>query len=139
MEIADVRKHVKAAMERARRTASDRRARADEAARAYETFLERVAVPLVRQVENVLRAEGYPFKTNTPGGSVRLISERSGEDYIEIGFDGGLEPPSVVGRTSRARGRRVIETEHVIGGPADLQEEDVLKFLLKELEPLVER
>src|SRR5262249_33879241 len=65
MEIADVRKQVKAALDRAKRAAADRRAQTDEAARAYETFLERIAVPIFRQVENVLRVERHPFKTFT--------------------------------------------------------------------------
>jgi hypothetical protein len=45
----------------------------------------------------------------------------------------------VSGRASRSRGRRVVESEGPIGPPAALTEEDVLAFVLKSLEPLVER
>jgi hypothetical protein len=139
MEIADVRKRVNEAVERAKRRAAERRARGDEAARAYDTFLEGTAVPIFRQVSNVLRAQGYMFTLFTPSGSVRLMSDRGSEDYIELTLDTTGPAPAVVGHSSRARGRRVVETEHTIGDPARLTEEDVLAFVLKELEPFVER
>ena len=141
MEIADVRKRVLQTIERAKREASARRARGDEASRDYGEFLDRLAVPLFHQVARALRAEGHAFNVFTPSGSVRLASERSGEDYIELLLDTSGTTPQVVGHCSRSRGRRVLETERPIGeGPiADLTEEDVLAFLLKELEPFVER
>jgi len=137
MEIADVRKRILATIERAKQRAADRRARTDEAARAYSTFLESTAVPLFRQAANVLRAEGYQFSASTPSGSVRLMSDRTVEDFIEIVLDTNGETPQVVGHTSRARGRRVVENERTIGDPARLDENDVLEFLTKELEPLL--
>jgi hypothetical protein len=139
MEIADVRKRVYATMERAKQRAAGRRARADEAARAYSTFLETIAVPIFRQVAQVLRAEGYVFNVFTPSGSVRLMSERAAEDYIELTLDTAGDEPQVVGHASRSRGRRVIESEGAIGDPAALSESDVLDFLTKELEAFVER
>ena len=39
---------------------------------------------VVQQVANVLRVEGYPFVVHTPAGSVRLASEKSGNDYVEL-------------------------------------------------------
>ena len=46
----------------------------------------------------------------------------------------------ILGHSCRARGRRIIEHERPIGeGPVrDVTEEDVLAFVLEELEPLVE-
>ncbi len=61
MEVSEVRKRVNETIERARRAAARRRALADEAAAEYERFLERVAVPLFRQIGNVLRAERHMF------------------------------------------------------------------------------
>ena len=78
MEISDVRKRVLETIDRAKRAAAERRVRADEAAREYGVFLERVAVPLFHQLAGALRAEGYLFNVFTPGGSVRLMSDRSG-------------------------------------------------------------
>ncbi|HJZ76550.1 MAG TPA: hypothetical protein VKE51_32670 [Vicinamibacterales bacterium] len=140
MEIAEVRKRILATIERARQRAVERRSRSDEAGRAYATFLESVAVPLFRQVANVLRAEGYHFTVFTPSGSVRLMSDRTAEDFIELTLDtSGDQPPQVVGHTSRSRGRRVTEEERAVGPPAALSEHDLLDFLLKELEGFVER
>ncbi len=100
-----------------------------------------MAVPLFRQLANALKAHGYPFSLFTPGGSVRLMSERSSEDYIELTLDTSDDPPRVIGRSSRGRGHRVVESEQPIGEGAvrDLTEEHVLQFVLKELEPFLER
>ena len=81
MQTSDVRKRVRETIERARRRAADRRARGDEASHDFDAFLERVAVPLVRQIANVLKADGYHFTVFTPSGSVRLMSDRRA-DYI---------------------------------------------------------
>jgi hypothetical protein len=141
MEISEVRQRVLGAIDRAKRHAADRRVQADEASKEYALFLERIAVPLFRQVANALKAEGYTFTVFTPGGSVRLMSDRNAEDYIEILLDLTGERPVVMGHASRARGRRVLESEHPLNhGPVrDLTEDQVLGFLLKQLEPLVER
>ena len=87
METSDVRKRIKDALERAQRQAAERRTRNAEASAAYETFLHRTAVPVFQQVANVLRVEGYPFVVHTPAGSVRLASEKSGNDYVELRLD----------------------------------------------------
>lgn len=139
MEIADVKRRVLATIDRAKRRAAVHRARVDEVTRAYEIFLERTAVPVFRQVANVLRAEAYPFNVFTPGGTVRLVSDRGSDDYIELTLDTTGDEPTVAGHSKRSRGRRVIEAERAIGDPATLTEEDVLAFVAKELEPFVER
>ncbi|PYR12241.1 MAG: hypothetical protein DMG00_09280, partial [Acidobacteria bacterium] len=109
MQTSDVRKRVRETIERARRRAADRRARGDEASRDFDAFLERVAVPLVRQIANVLKADGYHFTVFTPSGSVRLMSDRRAEDYIELTFDASGDTGRVVGRSSHLRGKNVIE------------------------------
>jgi hypothetical protein len=141
MEISLIRKRVLETIDYARKSAIERRARTDQAAREYEVFLDRVAIPLFRQVANVLRAEGYQFTVFTPGGSVRLMSDRTAEDYVEISLDTTGDQARVIGHTSRARGRRVMEAERPIadGTPAELTEGDVISYLLRELEPFVER
>jgi hypothetical protein len=141
MEISEVRQQVLAAIDRARRGAAERRTRTDEASREFDVFLERLAVPLFRQVANALKAEGYSFTVFTPGGSVRLMSDKTTEDYIELSLDTSGAQPLVVGRSSRARGRRVVESERPVGeGPVrEISEDHVLRFLMAELEPFVER
>lgn len=141
METADVRRRVVETIERARRSAAERRVRTDEAGRAFGAFLEEKAVPLVRQIAGALRAAGYPFGVSTPEGAVRMTSEKTGQDYIEIVLDTSGDEPAVVTHVSRARGRRVIETERPVGtGPvATLTEAQLLESLMTELAPFVER
>jgi hypothetical protein len=141
MEISLVRKRLHEAMARARQHAADRRARADAASQAFDRFLVDTAVPLMRQIANVLRAEGYLFSVSTPAGSVRLLSDKDAADFIELSLDGSADTPHVVARVSRTRGRRIIDVEHVVasGHPEAIDEEQLLTFVLKELEPFVER
>jgi hypothetical protein len=139
MEISIVRKRLTETIERAKKQAIERRGRADQASRDFEVFLQKIAVPLFRQVANALKADGYAFTVFTPSGSVRLMSDRSASDYIELTLDTSDIPARVMGQISRARGSRVIDAERAIGGPEALTEELVLEFLLKELEAFVER
>lgn len=141
METSVVRRGVLETIERARRSAAERRARSDEAAQIYAEFLNQIAIPLVRQLAGALKASGYPFGVFTPGGGVRLMSERAAEDYIELSLDTSGDQPIVLGHVSRAWGRRIVETERPIAnGPiAGLTEQQVLDFFLRELEPFVER
>ena len=89
----------------------------------------------------MLKVEGYPFSVFTPGASVRLMSERNADDYIEIVLDMSGAEPAVMGHSRRGRGSRVLESERPVGaGPiSQLTEKDVLEYLMKELEPFVER
>ena len=141
MEVSDVRRRVREAMERAKRRPAERKTRNDEATRDYEQFLQRIAVPLFRQIGNVLRAEGHTFTVSTPGSGVRLTSDRSG-DYMELRLDTEGPTPQVMIHSTRGRGSRVIDSESPIGAGvpiASLAEEDVLVPVLTELEPFVER
>ncbi len=142
MEIADVRRKVLESMAAARRAAAERRARADLAAGEYARFLETTAVPLCRQIVNVLRAEGHPFTLATPAGGVRLSSDRAPDDFVELTLDTSGDRPVVLGRRRRRHGGRVIESEHPVNereAIGDLTDADLLRFLLRELEPFVER
>jgi len=139
MEISVVRKRLTETIDRAKRQAADRRGRSDQATRDFEVFLQKVAVPLVRQLANALKADGYAFTVFTPTDSVRLMSDRVAEDYIELTLDTTENPPRVMGQISRTRCRRVIDAERPIGAPDTLTEEQLLDFLLKELEAFVER
>jgi hypothetical protein len=139
METADVRKHLLRTIEQVRRRAADRRTRNDEAAKAFEALLTRTAVPLFRQVANILKAESIAFTVFTPSGSVRMMSDRSTEDFIELSLDSDGETPQVIGHTSRNRGSRVIQSEEAIGAPETIGEEQLLEFVTKAVERFVER
>jgi hypothetical protein len=139
MEISLVRKRLTDTIERAKKQAAERRGRSDQASRDFEVFLQKTAVPLFRQVANALKADGYGFTVFTPSGSVRLMSDRSTDDFIELLLDAAEDPPRVTAHVSRTRGRRVIDAERPVGAPEALTEEELLAFLLKELEAFVER
>lgn len=142
MEISHVRRQLKAAIDRSRERAQQRRQRSTEAERTYEAFLETVAVPVTRQVANALKAEGYAFTVSTPGGGVHLASDRSRDDYIELALDTSGDRPQVMARISQTRGSRTVDDEHPVkkgAAPEEISEDEFLEFLLDVLEPWLER
>ena len=142
MEISELRRRLRSAMDQARRNAISRRERTDAAAKQYDQFLSTIAVPVVQQFASVLSGEGHHFNVETPAGTVRLSAANSAEDYIEIALDTSEDPPEVVGRTSRGRGRRMITSERPVRERTavdELNEEDVITFLLTEVVPFITR
>src|SRR5689334_11418366 len=71
MDVSELRKRILRAIDEAKKDVSARRGVQDAAARAYEQFLETIAVPLLRQSAIVLKASGQLFDVHTPAGSVR--------------------------------------------------------------------
>jgi hypothetical protein len=142
MEISDVRRRLRQALDQAKKATAERRARADAATVAYNAFLRDIATPVFRMFANVAKAEGYPCTIFTPAEGVRLVSERHGEDFIEIWLDASLDPPKIATRVSRARGRNVTTAEGLLRPESpinSLTDEDVLAFLLENIGVLVER
>jgi len=143
MDVSDLRKRILRALDDARKDAADRRGAVDAASKAYEEFLNAVAVPLVRQAATVLRAEGHLFVVNTPAGSVRLESERAPQTFLEMELDAGGGHPQIIGRVSLSRGRQglVVDEQPIAPGKAiaDVSEEDVTAFLLSAVRRLVSR
>src|SRR5262245_9993349 len=114
METADVRKRINDTIARAKHDAAARRARNAEAGPAYERFIENVAAPLMQQVFAVLKAEKYAFTVQTPAGTVRLASERSPEDFLEVRLDTSGQLPQVVVHVERVRGRETTVEDHPV-------------------------
>jgi hypothetical protein len=139
MEISVVRQRMLETIDRARRRAAARRTRTDAAGQAFGVLLEHTAIPLFKQVANVLRAEGHAFGVTTPSGSVRLASDRRAEDFIELILDSSGDQPVVMLHTRRGWGGGVIESEKALGDPEALTEETLLTALLQDLERFVER
>jgi hypothetical protein len=142
MDVSEIRRRLRGAIEAARRRAQERRARSEQAAREYDEFLRDRAVPVFNIFASALVAEGYRFKVFTPAHAVRLASDSSAEDFIELALDVSFDPPAVVGRISRGRGRRRIESERPLAEEtpiAQLTDEDVLAFLVSAIAPFVER
>lgn len=142
MDIAQLRKQLRFAIDAQRRDAASRRARTDEAQRQYETFLNEIATPVFRLMATALTAEGVPFDVMTPSGGVRLADKARRDDGIVLELDTTADPPVPLVSITRTRGRRVAQNERpvkpgtMVGA---LSEEDVVKMLFEELKPWLER
>ncbi len=143
MDVSDLRKRILRALEDAKLDQASKRTERDEVQRAYDQFLETVAVPLLRQAQGILKAEGQLFTVHAPVGSAKLASDSSAQTFLEFVLDGSGGRPSVIGRVSRARGRqRVVVDERPVAvdkGVGQLSDEDVAAFLVAELPKLVGR
>lgn len=138
MDVALIRKRLKTEIDQARRTAAERRERSKSATRAYETFLDEIAIPTFRQIANVLRAEGIPFELQTPSDGVRLVSDRNRDDVISLELDATEDPPQVMVSALRSWGSRVLRTERAVKDRTSIErltEEDVLERVLEDLRP----
>lgn len=142
MEVSQVNNRLRGAIELARTRAQSRRQTAAAAEKAYGVFIEALATPLARQVANALKVAGFAFTLGTPGGGIRLSADRGRDDFIEFVLDSSGEIPQAAGRVSLSRGSRTIdEVVPIKPGTAieELTEEDVLEFLVRALEPWLER
>lgn len=142
MEVGEVRKRILHAIADARRRAQERRQRTADAERAYATFVQDVATPVVRQIASALKAESYAFTVFTPENGLRLAADRGRDDFIEFALDTDSERPQVIGRISRTRGSRRLDEERPIkpgASPETVTEEDVLEFVMRALEPWLAR
>ena len=121
-DVAVIRKRVHTAIEQARRDQAERRERAGEARKNYDTFLATAAVPVFRMIANVLKSVGLNFEVMTPADGVRLQSDVLAHQH----------------REEVVRGSRVVQSDRTIKGSnplAQLTEDDVIEMLLDELRP----
>jgi hypothetical protein len=142
MDIAQLRKGLVQAIEVAKRDGAAKRARADEASRLYDKFLDDTAVPVFRAMAGALKGEGLLFDVMTPLGGVRLVPERQREDGIELTLDTTLDPPAPVLSVLRSRGSRTVRKERPLTDSQRVEgigEDDVARALLEELRPWLER
>jgi len=142
MEISDVRRRLRGAIEQAKRRAADRRAVADEASRVWAERLPGAVVPAFQAVHNALSGDGFKFSLSTPGETARLSPDRAPAEFVEIALDANRELPAVLVRSTRGRGSRTIASERVVAeGPeiADLTAEAVVGVLIDEIVTLIER
>ena len=141
MDTGEVRRRLQHARRQAKERAADRRTRVAGAEDAWHPFARRVAGPLLRQLSDALRAEGYGVTLATPAGAVRL-GLGHGSDFVEVALDTSGALPQVVGRTSRARGSETLTDERPVragAGPDAITEDELLTFLLEALAPWLER
>ncbi len=142
LELVQIRRRVQNRLADIKRAAAERRDRVAAAERAYETFLAGVAVPVVNAVAQSLSAEGYPYRVTTPGGAVRMASDRSSRTYLEIRLDTAGREPHLVAEIGRERGSRVFADERPIcqGVAIDaVTDEQLLAAILDAMADLIER
>ena len=139
-ELTDLRRRVRQAMQDAKRKAAQRREARDEASKAWDTAVAEVVEPAATQMAAALTGEGLPFRLETPRGTIRLVSERSKDDYIELVLDADDErdAPEVIGRNVIGRGRQSVTViEESLGTPFELTDDAVTEFLLKAIGPWI--
>lgn len=142
LEVSQVRKLVQNRLADVKRAAAARRERIMAAERDYAVFLPSVAVPVLTLVSQVLTAEGYPYRVTTPGGGVRMTSERSARTHLDLRLDTSTPDPVVTCELSRERGHRVLVDDRPLGAGraiSTLTEDDVVEFVLGTVAELVER
>jgi|KBSMisStandDraft_5_1062788.scaffolds.fasta_scaffold2466274_1 hypothetical protein len=142
MEVSDLRRRLRSAIDDAKKRSVERRTRVDDARRAWERLLPEVAVPTFHTMAGALTAEGHRFKVFTPGEAVRLSLERSAEEFVELSLDTDRDEPALLLRSTRGRGRRIVSTERIVGEGAQIAgvtQEDLVAAILEELIPFIER
>ena len=142
LESAEVRRQLTHRLAELRKAQTQRRASAEAARATFEGVLEREIAPTMRQFAQALKAEGFPFSVQTPASTVRLVSDRSSDNVVDIVLEIGGPQPAVVVRTAYTRGRRQLEDERTLAqgdAIASLDGDRVLAVLLDVIEPFVER
>jgi hypothetical protein len=142
MELDQIRRRVQLRLADIKRAAAARREKVAAAERAYERFLSDVATPTISAVAQSLSAEGYPYRVTTPGGAVRMTSDRSSRTYIEIRLDTAGPAPQLVAEIGRERGSRVFADERPISAGLAVEaitDEHLLAAILDAIAELIER
>lgn len=142
LEVSEVRKRVQQRLAELKRTAAARRELLVQAERDFGPFLTDIATPVFNAVAHSLSAEGHPYRVTTPGGSLRLTSDRSARTYVEIRLETSGPSPAVVVDISRERGHRVESNERPLAegiGIDALTGEHVLSMLVEAMGELIER
>jgi len=133
---------VQAALAAARERSQRRRQAVADAERSHDRFLNDVAIPIARQVANVLKAEGRSFTLSTPSGAVRLAPDRGRDEFVEITLNTEVDPPAIIGHIRHTRGSRTRDEERAVkpgATPDQISEEELLEFLIRALEPWLDR
>ena len=142
MELDQIRRRVQSRLADIKRAAAERRDTVATAERAYGVFLASVATPLVNAVAQSLSAEGYAYRVTTPGGAVRMSSDRSNRTYLEIRLDTAGAAPRLLAEVGRERGSRILADERPICDGMAIEaitDEHLLAAILDAMAELIER
>jgi hypothetical protein len=142
MEVVQIRRRVQTKLAEIKRAAGERREKVAAAERAFGPFLADVATPTVNAIAQSLSAEGYAYRVTTPGGAVRMTSDRSNRTYLELRLDTAGREPQLVAQIGRERGSRVLEDERPVCERMAVEavtDEHLLAALIDLLPELIER
>jgi hypothetical protein len=142
MEVSEIRRRLRQAMDQARQRQAERRTLVADTTSAYERILESIALPVFQTLASALAADGHRFKVETPLGVVRLVRERNSAEHLEMALDTDREVPAVVLRSTRGRGSRTIASEEIVAEGseiADISDSNLVDAIVQQLVPLVER
>jgi hypothetical protein len=142
VDVSQVRRQLRSAIDAGRARTQARRERVAEAERVFGAFLDGVATPLMQQLTQALKAEGFACTLFTPGGSLRLAFDRSRDDFIELTLDTSGEYPRLLACVRHTRGSRIVDDERALtsgGSPPSLPEDELLDCLIRGLEPWLQR
>ena len=142
LDSAEVQRQFTHRLAQLRKAAVQRREDVSRAREAFERVLDAEIAPTVRQLAQVLKAQGFPFSVQTPAGAVRLVADRSSDDFIGVTLDVTRRQSAVVAHRQYTRGRRVLDDERVLAegdAIASLEAGAVLDVLLDLVEPFIER
>jgi len=142
LDSAEVNRRLTHHLAELQRTAARRRSDVDAARKAFDAVADAEIAPTARQLVQALKSRGVHFSVQTPSGAVRLVADRSSDDYINIELDVTRRPPAVVAQRQYTRGRRLLDDEVVVAegeAIASLDAERTLEVLLERIEPFVEK
>jgi hypothetical protein len=141
MDVSELRQRILRALDAARVESASRRTETDAAREAYDRFLNNIAVPLLRQAQTILKAEGHLFTVHSPAGSARLAFDGHSDTFLEFALDTTGARPQVLVRTSVARGSKRVSVDEQVLSPgkaiADLSEQEVASVLVAAIPKIV--
>ena len=142
MDSGEIGRRIRRTLVDAKAKAVERREQTAVAEVEGQQVMRQIVIPVMKTITSVLSAEGYRCSMSTPNESVRLSFDSPRDAYIEVVMNTANDPPTVIGRTGRTRGSRVLSNEYVIvSHPAikQLTEEDLVTFVQRELLLVIDR
>ena len=142
MDSGEIGRRIRRTLVDAKAKAVERREQTTVAEVEGQQVMRRIVIPVMKTIASVLSSEGYRCSVSTPHESARLSFDSPRDAYIEVVVNTANDPPTLIGRTGRTRGSRVLSNEYVIVSHptiGQLTEEDLVTFVQRELLLVIER
>jgi hypothetical protein len=142
LDLGEVRRQLRLAIEASKRDAAAHRHEVDAAGKSFDELLEHVAAPLFRQFTSALRGEGLLFRVITPAGGLRIESERSTDNFLELALDTTKSPVALLLRRGYTRGHHLHTDDRLVAEGADFSgvtPSQLLEALMDAVTPFIGR